>query len=202
MGAETQRNNADLLRAAGSGDRASFAVLVDRHHTTLIRFIHRFLGAVDVATAEDLAQDVYIKAWRACATFEPRAKVLTWLLQIASNTCLNHRRGQRHRRCVSLVESMEGPTASTTEPSAAQREDTAAVRAAVASLPDTQRAAIILRHFHDLPYADIADVLEVSVASVESLLFRARRRLRGSLVGVRKTQESPQGLPKWRAESV
>ncbi len=205
MDAETKRNDTDLLLAAGSGDRASFAVLVDRHHATLIRFIHRFLSVVDVATAEDLAQDVYVRAWRACTSFQPRAKVLTWLLQIASNTCLNHKRGQRHRRSVSLGGPVELPTASAApgaEITISQREDAAAVRAAVASLPDAQRAAIILRHFHGLCYADISDVLEVSIPSVESLLFRARRRLRASLGAKRKNPESPQVLPKWGAESL
>ncbi len=184
-----------LLLAAGRGDGEAFGRLVERHHRTVIHYVHRFLGRIDLATAEDIAQDVFLRAWTACPSFTPRAKVLTWLLQIATNACLNHRRGMRLRRMFSLsdTDAAGSATAGEGEGRDAQAE---AVRDAIARLPDTQRAVIILRHYHDLSYTDIAAALEVSVSSVESLLFRSRRKLRAILEGESPDPTAPQVSPE------
>jgi RNA polymerase sigma-70 factor (ECF subfamily) len=179
-----ERGDEDLLLAAGGGDRDAFGILVDRHHRTVFHFIHRFLGHVDSETAEDLAQDVFLKAWKASPTFEPRAKVLTWLLRITTNTCLNHQRRTRLRRFFTLKEASEtdlvdsglGPA-----DTLGDREKASALALAVASLPPNQRAALLLRFFHDQSYREIAATLDISVSSVESLLFRAKSTLRQKL---------------------
>jgi len=145
--------------------------------------------------SEDITQDVFLRAWTACPSFTPRAKVLTWLLQIATNACLNYRRSMRLRRMFSLGErdaDRRAPMASDD----AQEARAEAVRDAIARLPDAQRAAIILRHYHDLSYEDIAAALEVSVSSVESLLFRSRRKLRAILEGQAAVSSAPQVSPE------
>ena len=179
-----EREDEDLLLAGGRGDRDAFGTLVDRHHRTVFHFIHRFLGNVDGETAEDLAQDVFLKAWKASPTFEPRAKVLTWMLRITTNTCLNHQRRSRLRRFFSLKEAQEAdlvdPAMGPAE-TLGDREKGAGLAQAVASLPPNQRAAILLRFFHDQSYREIAATLDISVSAVESLLFRAKSTLRKKL---------------------
>ena len=194
----------ELLIAAGQGDRTSFGILVERHHHTVIRFIYRFLGDRVEDTAEDLAQDVFLSAWKAAPAFRPKARVLTWLLRITTNACLNYQRTRRLRRTTSLggdeMVDKSGPRCGPGEARAVVREQVADIRRAIANLPPTQRAAIVLRHFHDLAYAEIAEALETSVSAAESLLFRARRTLRRTLAATKKL-ESPQVLPELGAES-
>lgn len=164
----------DLMLSAGRGDRQAFALLVDRHHRAVSQFIRRFVGA-DRHSAEDIAQDVFLSAWRTARSYRPRAKVLTWLLRIGTNACLNHLRGRRLRdRLMESDQHVEDQPA--TPPS--ELDADSGVRQAVEALPPTQRAAIVLRHYHDMSYVDIADILEITVGAVESLLFRGRERLR------------------------
>lgn len=180
-----------LMLAAAQGDREAFGRLVERHHPGVLRFVHRFLGIVDGHTAEDLAQDVFLAAWKAAPSFRPRAKVLTWLLRITTNICLNYRRRSRLRAAVSLAtrgflstqEGNAGLRSAAERPDAREiaREQAEMVGRAIAGLPPKQRTAILLRHFHGLSYAEIADVLDTSVSAVESLLFRARQSLRNVL---------------------
>ena len=190
-----EMDDLELLLAAGRGDGEAFGRLAERHHRTVIHYVHRFLGRIDLATAEDIAQDVFLRAWTACPSFTPRAKVLTWLLQIATNACLNHRRGMRLRRMFSLGDTDAAGSTPAGVPGGrdAQAE---AVRDAIARLPDTQRAVIILRHYYDLSYTDIAAALEVSVSSVESLLFRSRRKLRAILEAESADPAAPQVSPE------
>ncbi|MFH0983472.1 MAG: RNA polymerase sigma factor [Planctomycetota bacterium] len=194
-----------LMLAAGQGDREAFGILVERHHLAILRFVHRFLGSSDRDTAEDLAQDVFLAAWKAAPSFRPRAKVLTWLFRITTNVCLNYARGSRLR--VTLPLDAEGtperPGTELDRPDARAiaREQADRVRKAVAGLPGQQRTAILLRHFQGFSYAEIADVLDTSVAAVESLLFRARQTLGATLAGAR-SDASPQVFPEIGVESL
>ena len=181
-----ERSDEQLILASGRGDRDSFGLLVERYHRGVMHFIDRFLGDAGSQAVEDLAQDVFLGAWRASARFEPRAKVQTWLFQIAAHRCLNYRRGMRLRHARSLdadgaLEPIDAKSESADLP-LERREDALLVRSAVGDLPSQQRAAILLRYFHDFSYAQIADVLDMSISAVESLLFRARNKLRESFV--------------------
>ena len=189
--------------AAGRGDRRAFAALVERHQQTVFRFIRRYLGTSDRDVLEDLAQDVFLSAWKAASNFEPRAKVTTWLLRVTANRCLNHHRSRVLRRATSLEATDRSADLPAESPSADQQvkraEQMARVRTAVAALPPKQRAAIVLRHFHGLSYVDIAQVLGLSVSAVESALFRARQSLREGLTRA-TADESPQVPRDWRVE--
>lgn len=176
------RTDEELLLEAGRGDRDSFAPLVERHQAAIVRFVHRYLAIAERATAEDLAQDVFLNAWKYAPTFRGEARAFTWLFRIAVNTCLNHRRHERGKGGRPLTldaatdESVRASEASDDPVESSERADR--VRSALADLPPNQRAAIVLRHFHELSYAEIAEIMHISAAAVESLLHRGRAGLR------------------------
>ncbi len=174
---------------AGRGDREAFALVITRYQGPVLRFISRYLSQVDREVAEDLTQDVFLRAWKAAANYSPKAKVITYLLRLATNSCLNHQRAAKHRRHASLFENhrdealvsgSEGGLGAG-EWSMDRLERQAKVRRAIADLPQNQRAAIVLRHYHELSYVEISEVLDISASAVESLLFRARTSLRAAL---------------------
>jgi RNA polymerase sigma-70 factor (ECF subfamily) len=185
----------ELLLASGRGDRDAFTVLVQRHHRATIQFVHRFLATADRATAEDLAQQVFLSAWRYAPTFQPRAKVLTWLFRIAKNACLNYRRSEHSRTSAVRLESLRGAEHNDRGEGAelllTGRERAHQVRAAIAALPPNQRAAVVLRHFHEFSYAEIGDIMGTSTSAVDSLLHRGRQALYRKL-SLKKDEVSPQ----------
>ena len=185
------RDDTSLLLAAGQGDRQAFGALVEMHHRTVVHFIHRFLGIADRATAEDIAQDVFLAAWKAAPSFKPRAAVRTWLLRITANKCLNHKRARRRRPTVPLElvgerEPRHEPALGAPDEEVAQRDLSTRLQAAVADLVPRQRAVVVLRHAHGLSHADIAAVLETTAPVVKALLFRAHQRL-GQIIDPEKT---------------
>ena len=185
------RSDEELLASAGRGDQAAFALLAQRHYEPILRFVRRFLGA-DLAACEDLAQETLLRAWRYAPRFEPRGSARGWLFQIATNACLNQRRAMRLRGAAPF-DAHDLAAADTTD-AAESHERSQRIRAAVARLPQNQRAAILLRHFEELTYAQIAEALEVSPAAVESLLHRARSRLRELLQEIAENPPTPEGL--------
>lgn len=174
-----------------AGSRPAFDRLVDKYRKPIINFIYRFTGSR--ADAEDLAQDVFIKVFNAAANYAPSAGFKTWLYRIASNVSIDHiRKRKTSGNPASLDEHLETEDGKMQQQAAdekmkpadsvMEREETEKqVQAALQSLPENQRAAIILKIYEDRPYSEIAAVMGVSVASVESLLFRARQELRKKL---------------------
>ena len=176
---EASPTDAELVALAHAGDVEAFGRLVERNQHYIHNAVYHLVG--DERDAEDIAQDVFLAAWQAAPSFEPRAAVRTWLLRITTNKCLNHKRAKRRRPTVPLVE--EPHSRRPEEPSGpeadAQRSDLSAhLQAAIADLVPNQRAAVLLRHAHDLSYAEVAGVLQTSIPVVKSLLFRAHSRLR------------------------
>ena len=87
----------DLMLAAGQGDRSAFGILVERHHRAIVQFAYRFLATPDRNAAEDLAQDVFLAAWKAAPVFRSRAKVLTWLLLLKTQKPVRRFTFHHHR---------------------------------------------------------------------------------------------------------
>ncbi|MEN6438014.1 MAG: sigma-70 family RNA polymerase sigma factor [Syntrophobacter sp.] len=165
-----------LLRAAGQGDFQAFELLVKRYQAPLLNFIARYIG--DRFLAEEAAQEVFLKVFRAAPRFEAKSKVSTWIFRIAYNQAMTEidRRGRHRDLCQTLSNGREGeePFSMPGEVSELRHD----VMSALSRLPENQRAALLLRVNEELSYREIADILGVSVESVESLLFRARTNLK------------------------
>lgn len=173
--------DADLVAASLAGDRQAFDVIVERHRRSVYQLCYRFVGNHE--DASDLAQDVFVRAFRSLRTFKGQASLGTWLYRIAVNVSLN-KVSARTPRLISvdtLVMGDDRRTASLEEsPSEAvlRGERAEQVRAAIAKLPRKQRATLILRIYHELPHEDIAGVLGSSVGAVKANFFHALNNLK------------------------
>ena len=182
------RSDVQLMLDVKGGDDASFELLLQRYRTPLINFLFRLVR--DPATAEDLAQEVFLRVYRARKKYSPSAKFTTWLFRIATNLALNTLRDGRFRQLeVSADETREDeqPVVEVPDqrPSAVERmmeQDRAQfIRRAIDTLPEKQRVAVLLHKYHELDYDEIARILECSESALKSLLFRAYETLRVKL---------------------
>ncbi len=166
------------MRRIRSRDRTAFGLLLDRHLAGVQAYAFRMTD--NRADAEDVAQETFLRVWDRARTFqEGRVRVSTWLYRIAHNLCVD---AFRRRRDVveDGLETLADERYSGLPDSIAE-ERRAAVRAAVAELPERQRAALVLCQLQGWSNRDAAVVLEVSVDALESLVARARRTLKGRL---------------------
>ena len=187
------RTDVQLMLDVKAGDEQSFALLLHRYRTPLVNFLYRMVRNRE--QAEDLAQEVFIRVYRARADYVPSAKFTTWLFRIATNLALNSIRDTRHQRMeVSLdapvtVDSEEGderpldvaeknPNIEEHLVQEAQRD---MIRHAIDKLPEKQRAAVLLHKYQDLDYGEISKILSCSESALKSLLFRAYETLRVEL---------------------
>ena len=171
--------DAALMLAFQQGDEGAFRDLFDRNARAMVAFCHHFVR--DAARAEELAQDVFVKLYRARDRYRPSARFRTFLYRVASNHCLNElRRGEYAARGAAAagedapadVDALPSPHA-TPEDEARGRALEEAVRSLLARLPEKQRAALVLCRFEGLSYEEIADVLDTTVSAVKSLVHRA-----------------------------
>ena len=173
-----------LMRLVASGDTRAFEQLIERHQALVGGTVARMLGSN--ADVEDIAQQVFIRVWKSAGRYVAKAKFTTWLLKITRNLVFNEmRRAKRHPHLPVQIEEEEIPLKDeqTRGPDAAllEAELQSAIEKAIALLPETQRMALVLRRYEELSYEEIADVLDLSVPAVKSLLFRARTELRDRL---------------------
>ncbi len=167
-----------LLAAAQAGDERAFRALVEPYRHALDVHCYRMLGSVQ--EAEDVVQETLLRAWRALERFEPRAQVQTWLYRIATNACLDElERRPRRPEPVDPFPDLPRPdtAAPTYDPAAryALREGMElALLAAIQELPGRQRAVLIFRDVLGWTAPEVAELLESTVASVNSALQRAR----------------------------
>jgi RNA polymerase sigma-70 factor (ECF subfamily) len=174
-----------------AGDDQSFELLLRKYRTPLVNFLYRMVR--DTAVAEDLAQEVFLRVYRARQEYAPSAKFTTWMFRIATNLALNSVRDNRHRLMeISMdqtVDSGESEQPALEVPDRApsvEQELVARCRAemilkAIHALPEKQRAAVLLHKYQELDYDEIARVLECSESALKSLLFRAYETLRVEL---------------------
>lgn len=188
-------DDAELMCRTRDGDAEAFAELFRRWRRPIVRFSVRFVGTQE--RGEEMAQDVFLKIYRARHRYEPREPFRAYIFRVTTNHCLNEVRRAEHRFRGGAVEDMAR------EPADRRLADAAdlvhadrvqqAVRAAVSSLPPTQRAALLLQREQGLPLAEIAETLETTVGAVKSLLNRARKSLTAQLRPLLEPELAPGG---------
>ncbi len=168
----------ELIGRVGQGDPAAIQALVARKLSRMLALARRMLG--DPVEAEDVAQEVFVRAWKQAKVWQPGAgKFDTWMHRVAMNLCYDRLRRRREIVTDEPPEQID-PTPNA-EAGLVCADISARVQAAVAVLPERQRSALVLCHYQELSNIEAADLLGVSVEAVESLLSRARRALRSSL---------------------
>ncbi|HEY1767871.1 MAG TPA: sigma-70 family RNA polymerase sigma factor [Terracidiphilus sp.] len=180
-----------MLRVA-AGDEASFNYLVGRYHRPMTHFLYRMVH--NQAVAEELAQEVFLRVYRARDSYRAEARFTTWLYRIATNLAVNHARDTRHERSAQTVyldapdeETGTTPDLADNVPTVEQRllwdERMAAIRSHVMALPERQRMAVLMHKYQGMDYRQIGEVLKLSESATKSLLFRAYQTLRDKLKG-------------------
>lgn len=163
-----------LAGLVGEGNRAAYSVLMTRHVDRHVAFAERVLGGR--LEAEDAIQEAFIKLWKNAARYDQRkAKFTTWFYRIVLNQCLDQKRRKRPDALpegFDVVDERDGPEV---ELQGAQRNQR--VRTALASLSDSQGAAITLCYFEGLTNREAADILDLNIKALESLLTRGRKKL-------------------------
>lgn len=179
-----------LLVLYARGDSDAARVLTGRHLGRVYGFAARLLG--DRAEAEDVAQEAMLRLWRAAATWRAgEAQLSSWLYRVTVNLCTDRQRARARRRAEALDDVAEPvDERADTEGAMMARQRVDALQAALATLPDRQRQAVVLRHIEGLTNPEIATILEIGVEAVESLTARGKRALTAVLAG----QKSALGL--------
>ena len=180
-----------LMKRFQEGDESAFEVLVHKYQGLVHALARRYLGS-RYPGVDDVAQQVFIRVFKSKMTYQPRAKVKTWLYSVTVNACLNEirrLRAEKNRRVnafTAVFGDEEAPSlgdeksAPPSEPLEAD-EVAGRVRRAVDRLPDQQRLALLLSRFHGCSYEEVAQTLKTTIPAVKSLLTRARANLRNSL---------------------
>jgi RNA polymerase sigma-70 factor (ECF subfamily) len=174
----------ELMPRVRAGDAASFETLLRRYRLPLVSFLDRMVR--DQALAGDLAQEAFLRIYRARERYQPEARFTTWLCPIATNLALNAIRDRKDEAPEPGDDDFDGGLARerfidpkpTAEQQLLQDDRSRLIRQAVQSLPGNQRAAVILHKYQEVDYRQIAKILSVSESAVKSLLFRAYETLR------------------------
>ena len=173
--------DAELVKRVQSGDTAAFDLLVQKYQHKVVNLIGRFVS--DHAECQDIAQDAFIKAFRAIDSFRGDSQFYTWLYRIAANTAKNHlasraRKSPAYAVDVDDAEHFEGESGlkdyTNPENMLLTEEIKATVFSAIEKLPDDLKSAITLREIDGLSYEEIAEVMDCPIGTVRSRIFRAR----------------------------
>ena len=166
------------MRLVQTGDQQAYTRLLDRHLNGIHAYVFRMTG--NRADAEDIAQETFLRVWHRARTFKPgRVRVTTWLHRIAHNLCVDAFRKRRETVDMEL-DMMASDTPAQDEASLAE-ERRRAVHAGIAALPERQRSALVLCQLQGRSNREAAQILDVSVDALESLIARARRTLKARL---------------------
>lgn len=175
-----------IIESCRGGDSEAFGRLVERYQREVYRLCYRYVDNHE--DASELAQDVFVKAYRALGRFRGDSSFSTWLYRIAVNTCLNHRASAAFRlrggELPELIDQRPGPGEGLEREERARR-----VREAVSRLPRRQRETLILKIYHELSHEQVAEVLGSSVGTTKANLFHALGNLRRLLGAAGQSKE-------------
>ena len=185
--ASSDAENVALMMKVKNGDEKAFARLVEIHQKAIVGTVTRMLGSVE--DGHDVAQMVFIRVWKSAPRYEATAKFTTWLYTIMRNLVFNEMRRRGRRKEISLDEptfndqprEIAHPNSLGADVLSQQDELESALDAAIESLPEKQRLAVLLRRQQETPYEELCEILKMSLPAVKSLLFRARTELRKKL---------------------
>ncbi|MDD5273032.1 MAG: RNA polymerase sigma factor RpoE [Methylovulum sp.] len=178
----------DLVARVQQGDKKAYDLLVIKYQHKIVQLVNRYLK--DPSEAQDVAQEAFIKAYRAIGSFRGESTFYTWLYRIAINTAKNYlvsrsRRSSQYEVDIQDAEAIENAPqlqgADTPERLLLNEEIIKAIRAAIDHLPEEMRTAIMLREFEGMSYEEIAEAMECPVGTVRSRIFRAREAIDSKL---------------------
>lgn len=175
----TDVSDDDLIRMYRNGDAEAFDTLFDRHYGSVYNFARTMLGNCD--SSEEVLQETFLAVARTANSYTPRGRFRAWLMRIVRNRCLNRLEAQRVRRAALAESGLDVVEAASAEPLPPTRleanEQTMIVRSAIAELPERQRESIALYAFEEMSYREIAEVLEMPINTIKTLIHRARANL-------------------------
>jgi RNA polymerase sigma-70 factor (ECF subfamily) len=183
----TQSTDEELVAAVLRGDRERFGDLIDRYQGRLVNYLFRLLRNTD--DAHDLAQEVLVKVYQVLDRYDSQYKFSTWLFRVAQNAAIDQIRRRRLKLVSLRQEDDEGENRDWDLPSPERgpygemrnRERGVAIQDAIDSLPWEYRELILLRHFGELPYEEIAQLKQMPLGTVKNKLFRGRQMLKEKL---------------------
>ena len=186
----SQMSDAEIMQRAGTGDEACLDFLIAKYRRPIISFMYRMVH--NQAVAEELAQEVFLRVYRARATYRAEARFSTWLYRIASNMAINHARDTKYERASASIYLDQADEDTGTKPDVPdlrpiaeqdmlQDERMQRIREHVMALPERQRMAVVMHKYQDMDYKQIGAVLKLSESATKSLLFRAYQTLREKL---------------------
>lgn len=175
----SEESDETLLKRLAAGEERAAKLLLARHLPRVLALAQRMLGSR--SEAEDVAQEVFLRIWKEAARWQPgRAKFSTWVHKVTSNLCIDR---LRMRKAAPLEEvALIADPAPGAESRVAGKEQSARVAAALQSLPERQRLALILVHYQELGNRETAEIMNCTVEAVEALLTRARKGLKEILL--------------------
>jgi RNA polymerase sigma-70 factor (ECF subfamily) len=175
--------DADLIGAVASGDEDAFETLVRKYERRVLNIAYRYL--VNTPAAEDAAQEIFLKVWRNAKRFKGKSSFSTWLYRVVVNHCLTLK-SKRERRETGPLDDSARRAGPRLDEQLEKAEKVEVIREAVGDLPGKQRMALVLSKFEGRSYKEIAEIMGVSLSSVESLIFRAKQNLKEKLSPMRK----------------
>jgi len=182
--AEAVSQDRDAIARCLEGDREAFGELLDRHQGTVFNIAYRMTGSRQ--DAEDLAQDAFVRAYSALGEFRGESSFRTWICQIATRLCIDHLRSRKETR--ELREDLAAPGEGSDW--TGRMADGEIVAEAIRALPPHYRAVVVLRHLEHRSYQEIADTLDLPLATVKTHIRRARERLRERLAPLLRAAET------------
>ena len=168
----------ELMLRVKVGDQAAFAELYGLYQKPLVNYLFRL--CFNRSLSEDLLQETFLRIWKAAATYEPTAKVSTYVFRIAHNLFLNEAAKRREMALEGADNEMRADPAS----DLGRREIQGAVKKAIEGLPDGEREVLLLSEYNGFKYAEISEILSIPVGTVKSRMFSAMQRLREALKGM------------------
>ncbi|MCD4785471.1 MAG: sigma-70 family RNA polymerase sigma factor [Candidatus Eremiobacteraeota bacterium] len=179
----------DVVERFKAGEKEAFSILINKYKKPVLNLVYRFTG--ERRDAEDLAQEIFLRAYRGLDRFQAKAKFFTWLYRIAMNLCFRVRKRRSKFIFQSLDQKSENGNyeaerkmtslSNPVEDEIGRGEIREKVQQAVMDLSPEQRAVVILYRYNDLSYDEIAGVLDISISAVKSRLHRARQTLKEAL---------------------